>query len=350
MLSCFCKEIHIFPLSKLSIAWNVLLFLFSKKPLQCGYFYNRRAHRKINALLEIIKPDHIYAQLIRTAEYVKKAKTKKTLDYQDVFSKGLFRLMERSPRWKRIFYRIEYNRVTNYETAIFTCFDTKTIITQVDKELIPHPNYQDLVVVPNGVDIQFFQPEECEKQFDLIFTGNMSYFPNVQAAEYLVKMILPQLLGNYPDIRIALCGTNPSSRVRLLQGRNVVVTGWVDDIRTYYAQSRIFIAPMQLGTGLQNKLLEAMAMRIPCITSPLASKPLNMVSHKEILVCNSILGYVDAIDALFSQPELYRLIANSGCAFVRRNYNWTVTTGILEKLISAPRMDDSTNILNPIDK
>jgi sugar transferase (PEP-CTERM/EpsH1 system associated) len=333
VLTSFCKEVHVFRLTKIMIAWNLLRFFFSGKPLQCGYFYSKRAQRRINKLLTAINPDHIYAQLIRTAEYVKQKPIKKTLDYQDVFSKGLFRLMEQSSPWKRFFYNMEYKRVKRYETEIFTYFDNKTIITKVDRDQIAHHQDKEIIVIPNGVDVDFFQPMECEKQFDLIFTGNMSYTPNVRAAEYLVKMILPQLLKKYPDIRLVLCGTTPSNKVLALQSRNVIVTGWVEDIRLFYAQSRIFIAPMQLGTGLQNKLLEAMAMKIPCITSPLASKPLDVVSQKEIIICNSILGYIDAIDMLLTQPNLYNSIAINGYEFVKKNYNWNTTTEILENLI-----------------
>jgi sugar transferase (PEP-CTERM/EpsH1 system associated) len=333
ILASFCEEVHIFQLSKASIAWNLLCFFFSKRPFQCGYFYNKRAKKKIDALLKTINPDHIYAQLIRTAEYVKHQTINKTIDYQDVFSKGIFRIMEQSPAWKRFFYNMEYKRVKRYEKEIFNYFDNKTIITEVDRSLIKHPENDKIIVIPNGVDTDFFCPIVCEKQFDLIFTGNMSYTPNVQAAEYLVEMILPQLLKKYPNIRIVLCGTTPSFKVNALQGKHVVVTGWVEDIRLYYAQSRVFIAPMLLGTGLQNKLLEAMAMKIPCITSPLASKPLDIVSQKEILICNSVLGYVDAIDMLFSQPELYNTIASNGYEFVKKNYNWNTTCEILENLI-----------------
>jgi len=333
-LASFCKEVHIFPLSKRGIVWNLLRFFFTKKPLQCGYFYNKKAQKQINCLLETIQPDHIYAQLIRTAEYVKDKTIKKTLDYQDVFSKGIFRIMEKAPAWKRFFLTIEYKRVRRYETDIFSCFDHKTIITKIDKDLLFHPENQTIVVVPNGVDTDFFQPQTCQKQFDLLFTGNMSYLPNIQAAEYLVKKILPFLVKKYPDIRIALCGTTPSPRVSALQGKNVIVTGWVEDIRLYYAQSRIFIAPMQLGTGLQNKLLEAMAMQIPCVASSLASNPLNVVSYKEVLVCEDVQDYVKAIDRLLSDTELYKSIAVNGYEFVKKNYNWDSTTQILEKLIS----------------
>jgi glycosyltransferase involved in cell wall biosynthesis len=183
------------------------------------------------------------------------------------------------------------------------------------------------------VDTDFFQHQKCEKQFDLIFTGNMAYTPNIQAAEYLVKKILPELQKKYPDIRVVLCGATPSPKVCALRGKNVIVTGWVEDIRSYYAQSRIFIAPMQLGTGLQNKLLEAMALQIPCIASPLASKPLEVVSQKEIFVCHDVKEYVNAIDILLTNNELYQFIVQNGYEFVKKNYNWNSTTEILEKLM-----------------
>ena len=167
-----------------------------------------------------------------------------------------------------------------------------------------------------------------------IFTGNMGYIPNIDAAEYIVHEIYPFIRQKYPDIRIALCGATPSPRVLALENKQITVTGWVDDMRDFYARSRIFIAPMRLGTGLQNKLLEAMSMRIPCITSPLAATPLNAKANHDILVCNSTLGYVDAIDNLLKDAEHYEQIAGNGQTFVQANYNWERTSRILEELIT----------------
>jgi len=334
ILSSFCKEVYIFNLPKRGIFWNLMRFFFSDKPLQCGYFYNADAQLQINKLIAEIKPDHIYAQLIRTAEYVKSHPIEKTLDYQDVLSKGMFRLMERAPFWKRWLYALEYKRLLKYERDIFPYFNHKTIITGVDRDLMLHAKKAEIVVVPNGVDFEAFHPMECEKKYDLIFTGNMSYLPNIVAAEYIVNEILPELIKQRPNIRIALCGANPSSRVKQLQNENVEVTGWVENIQKYYAKSRIFVAPMELGTGLQNKLLEAMAMKIPCITSPLANMPLKAVNQKDVIVCTSVSEYVHAIEALLSQPQQYEAIAENGYHFVRENYNWEHTTQILNNLIS----------------
>ena len=117
---------------------------------------------------------------------------------------------------------------------------------------------------------------------------------------------------------------------------HVEVTGYVEDIREYYAQSKLFLAPLEIGSGLQNKLLEAMAMKLPCITSPLASEPLKADANRDILICNSVLGYVDAIDNLLRNKDLYNSIAENAFRFVQQHYNWEQTTAILNNLIVSP--------------
>lgn len=334
ILSQFCEEIRIFNLPKLIRYFNAFLFLIKGKPLQCGYFYRKSVKKKIEKQIHRIGVDHIYCQLVRTAEFARDLNYKKTLDYQDVFSKGIDRIIPKSSWWKRGILKMEYKRLVKYEHDIFSCFDHCTIITKVDRSLINHPRSDEIVIVPNGVNMNYYTSTGCkEKKFDLIFTGNMGYMPNVDAAVYIAKKLLPVLTKTYPNIQIALCGTDPSPKVTALKNNNITVTGWVEDMRVYYSQARIFIAPMQLGTGLQNKLLEAMAMRIPCITSPLAADPLKAEVNKDIVVCNSILGYVDAIENLFNDSKYYDQIAENGYKFVKRNYNWENTTKILEEVL-----------------
>ena len=333
-LEPYCKEVHIYPLPWWGRVWHALRFFLQGKPLQCSYFYRPSVQREVARHCRRIGVERVFCQLIRTAEYAKNLPYPKTLDYQDVFSKGIDRLIPKSPWWKRGLLRAEYRRVCRYERLVFDRFDHCTIITQVDRSLIRHPRAREIVVVPNGVDTTYYSAQPQQKQFDLIFTGNMGYMPNIDAAECIVKEIFPAIREKYPDIRIALCGANPSPRVLALESRQVTVTGWVNDMREYYAKSRIFIAPMRLGTGLQNKLLEAMAMGIPCITSPLAATPLNAQANHDIMVCNSTLGYIDAIDNLLKDAGYYARIAQNGQAFVQANYNWEHTSRILEELIT----------------
>ena len=330
----FCKEIHVVKLSFLSKCWNLIRAFFRGIPFQCGYFYKKEAQKDIQELVNRVHPDRIYCQLIRTTEYVKHLPVKKILDYQDVLSKGMQRRYEMGKWFEKPFFRCEYRRLARYERRIFDYFDEKVIITEVDRELIPHSENEHIHVIANGVDFEKYTGSSCEKEFDLIFAGNMGYAPNIEAAEYLCHEVLPLLLEERPNLKLAICGANPSQRVLNLHNRNVTVTGWVDEMAEYYAKSRIFIAPMHLGTGLQNKLLEAMSMKLPCVTSPLAGKPLKGVENgKEIIICHTTTGYVEAVQHLLENEESYLEIAENGYQFVKRNYNWESINQKLEEII-----------------
>ncbi len=332
-LQPYCRSINFFDISKFSILFNVLLAFFNGKPLQTGYFFSRRAKKRINKIISETKPDHIFCQLIRIAEYVKDKNIPKTLDYQDVFSKGVERRIHSSPFYLKPFLKLEYKRLLKYENEIFDYFDNKIIISEPDRELIPHPEKDKIVIVMNGVDTDFFKPINRKKKYDIVFTGNMGYPPNVNGVEFLVKQIIPIVRRNKPEIKVLIAGANPDRKVIAVKSKNVHVTGWVEDIRECYAKARIFIAPMQIGTGLQNKLLEAMAMKIPCISSHLANNALNAKSGKEIKIGDSAEEYAQHIIYLLDNKDKADEIALNGYNFVLNNYNWEKATEKLEELM-----------------
>ena len=330
----FCKELHIVNLHWWTKLFHIFTFFLKGFPLQCGYFYSNKAQKKIRHLIHNVKPDHIYGQLIRVAEYIKKSPVEKTLDYQDVLSKGIARRAKVASWYWKPFLMMEYKRVARYETEVFSYFDHRTIITGVDRDLIPHPSFNKIHVVANGVDFEMYSDKVEDKEYDLIFTGNMSYVPNVEAAEYLAKTIFPLLQQDFPDLKLVICGANPSPKVKQLASENIVITGWVDSIADYYAKSKVFVAPMQLGTGLQNKLLEAMAMKLPCVTSTLAGKPLdNIEAGKEIMICSTTTGYIESVKTLLTNPVLYQEISQNGHEFVKRNYSWEKTVQKLNEIM-----------------
>jgi glycosyltransferase involved in cell wall biosynthesis len=335
-LEPYCKEIYLFKLSLFTKLRGVIRAVFKGLPVQCGYFYSHNAKRKIEKLIHKIHPDHIYCFMIRMAEYVKKYKNcHKTLDYQDVLSVGMKRRYEKAPFWKKPFFLYEYQALKRYEKNIFSCFTNKTIITNIDRDFIPHPQKQYIQVIPNGIDFEKFNYVEKEKKYDLIFAGNMSYPPNVDATLFLVKSIFPKLLNIYPYLKLCICGVKPVPAIKALACDNIHVTGWVDDMAEYYAQSKIFVAPMQLGTGLQNKLLEAMAMKLPAVTSPLAGKPLEGAIHNHnIIICNNVNEYIDAVTKLLDDKTFYHIIAENGYQLVKNHYNWTEIGRKLEEVMN----------------
>ena len=332
VLGEFCSQVHIIPISKPGMVWNVMKAVFNGNPFQVGYFYRCKASKKINHLIEETKPDHILCQLIRMAEYVKNQRIPKTLDYQDVFSMGIKRRAATSPACQKPFWMIEYRRILRYEQAVFDYFDHKTIISQPDCDLIPHPRRNEIVIVPNGVDHGYFYPVEKTKTFDVVFTGNMGYPPNVDAARFIAEEIFPLVLKQLPEMKLLISGANPHPRVQALQSQNITVSGWVPDIRESYAKSRIFIAPMRIGTGLQNKLLEAMAMGLPCITSLLANQALGAKENEEILIGQDASEYASHIIRLLQDKALAGTLAQKGHEFVKRVFSWENSARLLENL------------------
>lgn len=314
---------------------NLIKAFFNGKPLQLGYFYSKKAKKKIRRIIDENQPDHLFCQLVRTAEYIKDLDIPKTIDYQDVFSKGVERRIHTASFILKPFLRMEYRRLLKYEHMIFDHFDHKVIISKPDRDLIPHPKKENIHIIMNGVDTGFFKPVERPKDYDLVFTGNMAYPPNVNAVEYIAKKILPLIRKHKPDIRILISGATPDKRVRAVESKNIHVGGWVDDIRDSYARAKIFIAPMQIGTGLQNKLLEAMAMKIPCITSSLANKALEAKPMQDILIGNDPCDYADHIVSLLEDRNFANAIAENGYAFVHRHYNWQSQTDKLEQIIKS---------------
>ena len=334
-LKPYASALYFFPLSKARIYSRLIKAVFTSTPFQVAWFFSPRIKRKIHLLIDHHRPDHLFCQLIRTAPYIHDRKEDKTIDYQDVFSEGLQRRKRVAPWYLRPLLGAEFKRVSNYENLAFGRFDKKTIISYPDREKIPHPLKEEITVVPNGVDTHYFQPAAGrEKHYDVVFTGNMAYPPNVRGAEYLVKDIMPIVWNSLPDARVVIAGASPVKQVRALASSKVEVTGWVDDIREFYAASKVFVAPMQIGTGLQNKVLEAMAMKLPCVTSPLANQALRASVGEEVLIGRNAAEYAKHILSLLKNKELSDRLGEKGHHFVLQHFNWKSTTKKLNKVIT----------------
>ena len=330
-LQPYCSSINFIRITKPQIGLGLARAFFKGLPMQCGYYYNRKAARQIDALIKKHQPDMLFGQLLRIAEYLRYKDIPKTLDYQDVFSYGMKRRADIASPLTRPIYNMEYHRLCRYEAAIFDNFDVKTIISEPDRDLIPHPKKDEILIIPNGVDHDYFAPQQQQKQYDIVFTGNMSYAPNVNAVNYLANEILPKVWEVIPDAKMYIAGATPAPDVKKAACDRIIISGWLDDIRDAYAQSRIFIAPMRIGTGLQNKLLEAMSMRIPAITTPLANASLGAQPNEEILVGNNADELAQHIITLLTDRNKASQMAQKGFDFTNRVYDWGKATEVMEK-------------------
>jgi len=332
-----CSELHVLPISRAGIIWRAALTFLGSQPLQVNYFFTRRHRKTVYKLVEQFKPDHIFCQLIRAAEYVKHIHSvPKTLDYMDAFSKGIERQAQVAPWYLKLIWTAEANRLIAYENLIYEYFEHHVIISEQDQQLIPHPKRSEIHVIPNGVDSDFFSPRKAEKEYDVVFVGNMNYTPNADCAVHLIKNIMPHVWAKKPEVRVLIAGAEPSAAVRKLAGDQVTISGWVEDIRDAYACGKLFAAPLQIGTGLQNKLLEAMSMSIPCVTSSLANNALQAPSSA-IAVRDDDHGFAEMIIEILDSQELQSSLGTKGRSFVRSKYSWQATGDMLSNIFTSTK-------------
>ena len=330
----YCSSIHVFKLKNLKIIFNLFRSFFNNKPFQVNYFYSYKIQKKINQIIKNVQPDHIFCQLIRTALYLKNQhQFPSTIDYMDALSNGIKKRIPLSNLWMKPILKIEYDRLRNFENLAYEFFDNHVIISDSDRNNIPHLNNKKINIIPNGIDSKLFQSKEItQKKYDLVFIGNLSYAPNIEAALYISKTIVPELVQDYPNIKVLIAGSNPVNKINKLANKHIDIEGWVEDIKTAYCSGRIFFAPMSIGTGLQNKLLEAMSLEIPCITSKLANNSLKATHNKNVLIGNNSDEYIMHIKNCLENKELRNQLALEGRKYVIENFNWHKSNEKLLKL------------------
>lgn len=330
----FCKEIHVVKTNKMCCLLNATLALICGGSLQVGYWNSYRTRRAYRHFELKAQPDVVYCQMVRTMPWVRESKCYKVLDFQDALSLNTKRRMDRSHGLMRLLLKYEYKALQRAEQRALETFDATTVISQIDQSHLSPKT----VIIPNGVDTEYFSRQalpQSSTKYNIVFCGNMSYAPNVDATQYLVKEIMPLIMKHVPDVTVLIAGADPKAAVRSLNAKNVTISGRLSDIRTAYASSCIFVAPMRIGSGLQNKLLEAMSMGLPCVTTTLANTPLGATNGESVLVGDTPQELADIIVELISDTWKQRQIAEAGHDFVLKHYSWSAAVAPLEHLFYA---------------
>lgn len=338
-LKKYCSEINVYILPKWKSWLSCLVALFTGTPLQIAYFRNYSIKRKIEKKLAEIKPGHIYCQLIRVTEYVKNYHNcSKTLDYMDAFSTGIERRISFEPFYLKWLFRLEFKRLSEYERLVYDYFEFHTIISEQDKRLIGTNAKQNVECIPNGVSDKFFdQIEVSAPKYDLVFVGNLNYPPNVEAVKYVANEILPLAEKRGLNLSFLAAGAEPTKALIHLEykTKTMDILANPKDIRQAYLAGKVFVAPMKIGTGLQNKLLESMALGIPSITTELANNALNAEPNISILISETPDDFISKILSL-QDDDFYKMISTNGQIYIKENFDWgTVTKPLINAIKNA---------------
>jgi glycosyltransferase involved in cell wall biosynthesis len=229
-------------------------------------------------------------------------------------------------------FQLETRRMARYEQKLAHSFDQQIVSSPLDKEAIGAS--ETLHVIPNGVNIEDFPYTENGREDSvIIFTGRMGYFPNAEAAVYFATRVFPLILKQKPDARFLIVGADPPCRVRrLARFPGVEVTGFVLRIQDYLSRAAVFVAPMQAGTGIQNKVLEAMASGVPVVATPYALGGVEAIDGEHLLVAADACGLADQVVRLLRDPTLRRRLARNARQLVEEKYTWERSVAMLEEV------------------
>jgi glycosyltransferase involved in cell wall biosynthesis len=227
---------------------------------------------------------------------------------------------------RRRLLQAEMRRVRRFEATEYPFFDRIVMVSEEGKAELKALNPGlEITVIPNGVDADFFHPDQAVSRDRglILFTGVMDYAPNILTAEFLARRVLPLVRVRKPEARLAIVGRSPAPRVHALATLDGVdVTGEVPDLRPWLRRSRAYACPMLSGTGIKNKLLEAMASELPCVVTPLAMQGMTVTRGVELLVGESENELADLLLEVLEDDETAHRLGLAAREYVRAHHDW----------------------------
>lgn len=229
--------------------------------------------------------------------------------------------------------RIQQAITSRFESWMFMPYDRTVVIAQADKDALLqlNPNLK-IEVIANGIDLNHFVPQNRQREaHTLLFVGNYEYAPNLDAVKLLVDEILPRVRQQIPSARLLLVGNAPPDWMRDLAKDFIEVTGRVPDVADYLASATLFVCPLRMGAGLKNKVLEALAMGMSIVATPLSVDGI-AVEHGQSAWISDVDSMADSIVHLLKNPDLQQKLSRNARALIESQYSWSQTATHYETL------------------
>ena len=325
------------PVTRLRSRLRALSALAGNRPLSVAAFDEAALHRAIISKADQLPPDLIIVFSCNVAQYAEHfAAVPRIMQFHDLDSLKWAQFAERYRIPLKWIYRTEAKRLLLYEGHIARQFSHSLVCTAEELKdftrLFPGVTVS---LVGNGVDLDYFQSSAIAKRSgSMVFTGVMDYFANVDAVEWFCSEILPSVQAEMPQATLTICGNRPSPVVRRLRKRRgVTVTGWVPDTRPYLDAAEVFVAPLRVARGVQNKLLEALAMGLPCVASSVAWRGTAVPQGAGILVADNAKEFADLVIRLLRDAALRSEMAVKARAAAEAKYRWEAPLAALDRVI-----------------
>jgi sugar transferase (PEP-CTERM/EpsH1 system associated) len=335
--------VDVVPLRGLSAVRSCISAGLRGDPLQAAVCQSPLLDQRFDHLVAEGDFDIVHVEHLRAAALVRRIphRMPRVFDAVDSISLLLRRTLRSSHSVRqRLMAVLELQRTRQFEGSILRHFD-KTLVTSPEdqrmlQELAPTA---DISVIPNGVDLDYFRPSvDPREPATLVFSGKMSYHANATAVLHFVQQIFPSIRAARPDARLRIAGSNPPSSILALASDPAIeVTGYVPDMRTHIGRATVAVCPMTVKVGVQNKLLEAMAMEVPVVATRLGAEGLTATVGSDLLVGDSPTEFAAHVIRLLNEPEFAARLARAGREYVEQHHRWDKIVERLEDLYAAAR-------------
>jgi len=335
-LAGVCRDIATVRLPRWRSYANTALTLPRSLPMQVQYYRSNAMHQLIAKRIEENDYDVVYTHLIRMAEYTRKLRVPKVLGVQISQALNLRRMFEHSSNpLRRLFYGIEQRKVRPYEATV--CADYERVFLcgpsdiQALEETASVPNAR---ICPHGQDIPPLDRVRSAKRVPgaIVVSGVMSTFTNVDAVSWFAREVFPRIERQVPHAKFWIVGRNPQRAVRALERPSkVVVTGEVPDVYDWLCRAEIAVAPLRIGAGMQNKIVQAMACELPVVATSVANEGIGAKSEYHIALRDEPGEIADAVVGLLRDADAREKMGRAGREFVESHWSWEAHFEQLEK-------------------
>jgi polysaccharide biosynthesis protein PslH len=320
-----CHAVHTVHLPKWQSAYNCLTqAIGSKLPFQVAYYQSPEFQSTLNRLTAETKFDVAHYFLLRMAEYRVPAKTVEMIDLIDSMQLNLTSRLKVEKCISKLFIKEELARITPYELKTVDRFRNAILVSSRDAKYF-QASAKDIDVIPLGIDIDLFrpQPKPADPKIRLIFAGHMSYSPNIYAVQWFVENCWAELQQRCPNLEFIIAGADAPAEInRLGDLPNITVTGSVPSMADTLAQADIAVIPMQSGSGMQFKVLEAMSCALPVVTTSFGLGTIQAVPGEQIIIADTAADFVDRVVELANDAHQRSDIGQQARTFIVANHSW----------------------------
>lgn len=315
-VEALCAEACVRPLPPWRAGWRALAALTRGEALTVGVYRDRVMRGWVERLLAEHKPELVLCYSSGVAPFVMRhTQLRRVMDFVDVDSDKWNQYAQQAGALKRMAYRREARRLAEFERTIAAQFDASVFVSEAEatffRQLVPESATR-VHGIPNGVDAGYWDPQRpCPSPYRpgervVVFTGAMDYRANVDAVRWFAQEVWPRIAARRPDARFYIVGSRPTAAVRMLgELAGIVVTGRVEDVRPYLAHAHAVTAPLRVARGIQNKVLEALAMEKVLLATPaayagIADFPgrLGCIAESPVVMATEALCWLDAPQAV----------------------------------------------------